>query len=203
MSSHSTAPPAVSSCTERHPVVSVCSHGEKGHSEPAGAGGAGDIEPGVVSGERVRRGGRGGGGRRLHGHLSLRLKTRSGSRRCSRLRSCSLTPKLKTMQYCHQMMTALVSQHVCNVPCMHITHPLTELFCNPPHTGSKPVPSICIFFMLCARCTSELQRKPRLRTRSFTLACKFHLRRYVMYFNKQEGEMRTIGCIRGSRPHNL
>lgn len=70
-SRHSTAPPAVSSCTERHPVVSVCSHGEKGHSEPAGAGGAGDIEPGVVSGERVRRGGRGGGGRRLHGHLSL------------------------------------------------------------------------------------------------------------------------------------
>lgn len=77
---------------------------------------------------------------------SLRLKTRSGSRRCSRLRSCSLTPKLKTMQYCHQMMTALVSQHVCNVPCMHITHPLMELFCNPPHTGSKPVPFICIFF---------------------------------------------------------
>ena len=61
----STVPPAVCSRTERHPVVSVCSHGQEGHSEPAGAGGAGDIEPGVVPGERVWRGGG------LHGHLSL------------------------------------------------------------------------------------------------------------------------------------
>lgn len=51
---------------ERHPVISVSSHSQEGHPESAGAGGAGDIEPGVVPGERVRR----GGGRRLHGHLS-------------------------------------------------------------------------------------------------------------------------------------
>lgn len=51
--------------TERHPVLSVCRHRQKGHPKPAGAGGAGDVQPGVVSGERVWRGGR------LHGHLSL------------------------------------------------------------------------------------------------------------------------------------
>lgn len=65
----SVVPPAVSPCTERHPVVSVCSHGEEGHSEPAGPGGPGDVESGVVSGERDGRGG--GGGGRLHGRLSL------------------------------------------------------------------------------------------------------------------------------------
>lgn len=62
---HLTVTPAVCFCAERHPVVSVCSHSQKGHSEPAGAGGAGDIQPRVVSGERVGRGGR------LHGHLSF------------------------------------------------------------------------------------------------------------------------------------
>lgn len=65
LSQHSTVTPAVCSCTERHPVVPVRSHSQKGHSDPAGTGGAGDIQPGVVSGERVGRGGR------LHGHLSL------------------------------------------------------------------------------------------------------------------------------------
>lgn len=61
---HSTVSPSLCPCTERHPVISVCSHSQKGHPEPAGAGGAGDIQPGVVSGERVGRGGR------LHGRLS-------------------------------------------------------------------------------------------------------------------------------------
>lgn len=65
LSQHSTVTPAVCSCTEHHPVVPVRSHSQKGHSDPAGTGGAGDIQPGVVSGERVGRGGR------LHGHLSL------------------------------------------------------------------------------------------------------------------------------------
>lgn len=40
-------------CTERHPVIPVRCYGEKGHADPAGAGGAGDVQPGVVSGERV------------------------------------------------------------------------------------------------------------------------------------------------------
>lgn len=60
-----TPPPAVLSArTECHLVVPVRRHSEKGHADPAGAGGAGNIQPGVVSGERVGRGGR------LHGHLS-------------------------------------------------------------------------------------------------------------------------------------
>lgn len=169
-----TETPAVCSCTERHPVVSVCGHSQKGHSEPAGAGGAGDVQPGVISGERD---GRGGG--RLHGHLSLWrpcvraetergqdfcrslaslcqtlcpcLKKRNGTCHCSRFCwcYCSLTciikkhsqTEKKKMQYSHrlscqccsarqqrwhvwQTMMALVSQHVCNVPFMHITHQL-------------------------------------------------------------------------------
>lgn len=67
---------ALCSSTERHLVVSVCSHSQKGHSEPAGAGGAGDVQPGVVSWKRVGGGGGGGrgwwgggGGWRRHGYL--------------------------------------------------------------------------------------------------------------------------------------
>lgn len=50
---------------ECHPIVAVCRHGQEGHSEPAFPGGAGDIQPGVFTRERVGRGGR------LHGHLRL------------------------------------------------------------------------------------------------------------------------------------
>lgn len=71
--SGSTAPSSVSPYVERHPVFSVCSHSEEGHAEPARAGGSGDVQPGVVSGERVR--GR-GGGRGVHGHLSACPETR-------------------------------------------------------------------------------------------------------------------------------
>ena len=46
---------------ERDPVVAVGGHGEEGLPEPARTRGTGDLQPGVVAGERVRGG---GGGRR-------------------------------------------------------------------------------------------------------------------------------------------
>lgn len=122
-----TGAPCSLSRTERHPVVSVCSHGEKGHSEPAGAGGAGDVEPGVVFGERVGRGGGRRGGGRLHGHLSL-------------------TPKLKTMQRCRRL-----SCHSMSVTC-HVrisTRPLSELTLDPTSPASM------LPLLSCPRWTSE------------------------------------------------
>lgn len=96
--SGSTAPSSVSPYVERHPVFSVCSHSEEGHAEPARAGGSGDVQPGVVSGERV--GGRGGGGRGVHGHLSACLETRRFWPRGHGLR---------------RRLAASLPQHVCNV----------------------------------------------------------------------------------------
>uniref|UniRef100_A0A5F8A165 Calcineurin-binding protein cabin-1 n=1 Tax=Macaca mulatta TaxID=9544 RepID=A0A5F8A165_MACMU len=46
-----------------HPFCPVCCQREEGEPVPAGPGGPGDIQPGVLAGERDRR------GRRLHGHL--------------------------------------------------------------------------------------------------------------------------------------
>ncbi|XP_077806439.1 calcineurin-binding protein cabin-1 isoform X4 [Macaca mulatta] len=49
--------------TVSHPFCPVCCQREEGEPVPAGPGGPGDIQPGVLAGERDRR------GRRLHGHL--------------------------------------------------------------------------------------------------------------------------------------
>lgn len=100
------------------------------------------------------------------------------------------TPKLKKMQYSHrlsrhrgallvssdgvrQTTMALVSQHVRNVPFMHITH---RALLHPHRTldlarrtyslQSQPVPCLCIFFLMsCANCISKQQLNPHLRTR--------------------------------------
>lgn len=99
--SSSWAPSPVSPYVERHPVFSVCSHSEEGHAEPASAGGSGDVQSGVVSGERV-----GGGGRGIHGHLTACLETRRFSPRRHWLRRRLVVFKQTAPS---------VPQHVCNV----------------------------------------------------------------------------------------
>lgn len=63
-----------------HPVGAVGCHGAEGELVPAGAGGAGDVEPGVLAGERDGR------GRGLHGHLRARPGPRPAPRTLQGLR---------------------------------------------------------------------------------------------------------------------
>ncbi|XP_073860299.1 calcineurin-binding protein cabin-1 isoform X15 [Macaca fascicularis] len=60
---HEATPSMASLGPVSHPFCPVCCQREEGEPVPAGPGGPGDIQPGVLAGERDRR------GRRLHGHL--------------------------------------------------------------------------------------------------------------------------------------
>lgn len=143
--SRSTVPSPVSPCVERHPVFSVCSHSEEGRAEPAGAGGPGDVQPGVVSGERV--GGRGGGGGGVHGHLTA----------CPETRRFSPSSEAPFCFFFFKGTAASLPQHVCHVfanICFWISQ----------HSGSQRLPPLRLFPWL---------HSPELRRSSATPACTF------------------------------